>query len=254
MRNLPMFDLSGQVAVVTGGYRGIGYGISEGLAEAGANLVICSRHVDRCEEACHRLEKLGIKAIPLQCNVSNKDDVENLIATTVNEFGKIDILVNNAGTTGSASSVVEMSDEAWDETVATDLTGPFLCSRAAARQMIKQNGGRIINIASYCSFMPIPHSADYCASKAGLLLLTKTMAVELIKYNVYVNAICPGYFATDLNPTLIEKMTTQAKKRIPIARLANVDEIKGITIYLASSASTYMVGSAIILDGGISLK
>ncbi len=251
---LSMFDLSEKVAVVTGGYWGIGYGIAEGLAEAGADIVICARHFDRCQEACLQIEKLGVKALPIRCDVSKTDEVENLIGTTVKEFGKIDILVNNAGTTGSAKPVVEMSKEAWDETVAIDLTGPFLCSRAAAREMIKQNGGKIINIASYCSFMPIPHSADYCASKAGLLLLTKTMALELIRYNICVNAICPGYVATALNPTLMAKMEAEAKKRIPIGRIANINELKGLAVYLASPASDYMVGSAILIDGGIALR
>lgn len=252
---LSMFDLSGKVAVVTGGYWGIGYGIVEALAEAGAGIVICARHFDRCQEACSKIEKLGVKAFPLRCDVTKTDEVENLIGTTVKEFGKIDILVNNAGTTGSAKPIVEMSDEAWDETVAIDLKGPFLCSRAVAREMIKQNGGKIINIASYCSFMPIPCSADYCASKAGLLLLTKTMALELIRYNINVNAICPGYVATEsFNPTLIAKMEAEAKKRIPIGRIANVDDLKGIAVYLASPASDYMVGAAILIDGGLSLR
>jgi len=249
-----MFDLSGKVAVVTGGYWGIGYGIAECLAEAGADIVICARHLDRCQEACLKIEKLGVKTLPIRCDITNTKEVENLIGTTVKEFGKIDILVNNAGTTGSAKPVVEISDEEWDETTAIDLKGPFLCSRAAAKEMIKQNRGKIINIASYCYAMPIPHSADYCASKAGLVSLTQTMAVELIRYNINVNAICSGYVASHLNPTLLAKMEAEAKKRIPIGRIANIDELKGIAVYLASPASDYMVGSAIIIDGGLSLR
>ena len=252
--NLAMFDLSGKVAVITGGYRGIGYGITEGLAEAGADIVICARHLERCQEACSKIEKLGVKALPLKCDVGNSDEVDNLIEATVKEFGKIDILVNNAGATGGAESVVEMTDEAWDETIAIDLKGPFLCSRAAAREMIKQNRGKIINISSIYYTVPLPHTAAYSASKGGLVTLTKVMALELIRYNINVNVICPGYVATEFNPTLLANIQAKAKKRIPIGRLANIDEFKGIAVYLASPASDYMVGSVIMLDGGVGCR
>ena len=252
--NLSIFGLSGRVAVVTGGYSGIGYAIAEGLAEAGADVVICARSFERCQEACSKIEKLGVKALPIRCDVSKTREVDNLIVTTVKEFGKIDILVNNAGTTGSAKPLVEIGDEEWEETTSIDLKGPFLCSRAAAKEMIKQNGGKIINISSYCYNMPIPHSSDYCASKAGLVSLTQVTAIELIKYNINVNAICPGYFATNLNPELFAKAQAEAKKRMPIGRMAESHEIKGLAIYLASPASDYMVGSAIVIDGGISLR
>jgi len=180
--------------------------------------------------------------------------VDNLVGDTVKEFGKIDILVNNAGTTGSAKTIVDMSDEEWNETIDVDLKGPFLCTRAAAREMIKQNGGKIINVASVYYQVPLPRSGDYSAAKGGLVTLTKVMALELIRYNICVNVICPGYVKTNLNPTLLEKMEAEAKKRIPLARLAEIDELKGIAIYLASPASDYMVGSAIIIDGGVALR
>ncbi len=252
--NLPMFDLTGKVAVVTGGYRSIGYAIAEGLAEAQANVIICARNFSACQEACRKIEKLGVRALPVRCDVTNTEEVENLIGNAVKEFGRIDILVNNAGTTGSAKAVIEISNEEWDETLGVDLKGPFLCSRAAAKEMIKQNKGKIINVASYMYAKPIPNSADYCASKAGLVSLTQAMAIELIRYNINVNAICPGWVATEFNPALIAKMGTEAKKRIPIGRLASADELKGIAIYLASPASDYVVGSAFVIDGGASLR
>lgn len=252
--NLPMFDLTEKVAMVTGGYRGIGRGISDGLAEAGANIVLCARHLDACEQACSEIEKLGVKALAIRCDVSNAQDVENMINATVRKFGKVDILVNNAGITGSAKAVIEMSDDEWDRTQAINLKGIFLCSRAAAKEMIKQNGGKIINVTSVASFRAIPHSGDYCASKGGALLLTQVMALELIKYNIQVNAICPGFFDTELNPEVKEKAKKELKKRVPIGRIANINEIKGLAIFLASSASDYMVGSAVVIDGGVSLR
>jgi NAD(P)-dependent dehydrogenase (short-subunit alcohol dehydrogenase family) len=251
---LPMFDLTEEVAIVTGGYWGIGRGIADGLAEAGANIVICARHFDRCQRACSEIEKLGVKTLPVKCDVSNGEDVENMVKATVQEFGKIDILVNNAGITGAAKAVIDMSDEEWSKTLAVNLTGIFLCSRAVSKEMIKQNKGKIINITSVASFMPLPHSGDYCASKGGALLLTKVMALELIKYNINVNAICPGYFESHLNPVLGEKIMREASKRIPIGRIAKVEEMKGLAVYLASPASDYLVGSAIPIDGGALLR
>lgn len=252
--SLPMFDLTGKVAIVTGGYWGIGRGIADGLAESGANIVICARHFDRCQQACSEIEKLGVKTLPVKCDVSNREDVENMIRATVQQFGKIDILVNNAGITGAAKAIVDLSDEEWHETLAINLTGMFFCSRAAAKEMIKQNKGKIINVTSVSSFMPLPHSGDYCASKGGALLLTKVMALELIKYKINVNAICPGYFETHLNLVLGEKIIREVNKRIPIGRIAKVDEMKGLAVYLASPASDYLVGTAIVIDGGVVLR
>ena len=252
--DLPMFNLTGKVAVVTGGYWGIGRGIADGLAEAGADIVVCARHLDRCQQACLEIEKLGVKALPVKCDISNKEEAENMVRVTIQEFGKIDILVNNAGITGSAKPVIEISDEEWNETLAINLTGMFLCCRAAAREMIKQNKGKIINVTSMASTRPIPHSGDYCASKAGALLLSYVLALELIKHNINVNVICPGYFATHLNPEYGERMLQQIEKRIPIGRVGDVNEIKGLAVYLASPASDYLVGSAIPIDGAAFLR
>jgi NAD(P)-dependent dehydrogenase (short-subunit alcohol dehydrogenase family) len=252
---LSIFDLTGKVAIVTGGYTGIGYGIAEGLAEAGANIVICARNFTFCQEACQKLEQLGVKALPVRCDITSIIDIANLVASTLKEFGKIDILVNNAGTTGAAKAAVEVSDKEWDETINIDLKGPFLVSRAVAKEMIKQNEGKIINIASYAYAKPIPNSADYCASKSGLVSLTQVMAVELIKHNINVNAICPGYVATgNFNADLIGRMEAKAKTRIPIGRLAQASDIKWLAVYLGSQASNYVVGSAFVIDGGISLR
>lgn len=254
---LEMFDLSGKVAVVTGGYSGIGKGIAEGLAEAGANIVICARHLDRCQEACSEIaDKFGVKCLPVRCDVTNTDEVNNLIETTVKEFGKVDILVNSAGIGEREKPAVEITDEDWDYSLDIDLKGPFLCCRAAAREMLKQGGGKIINVASVGGDAVIfRNMSPYCAAKAGLTQLTKVMALELARHNIQVNAIVPGYFHTPMNYALFSTEVGRKiiERKMPMGRLGNADEIKGLAIYLASPASSFMTGSCVVLDGGQSL-
>ncbi len=247
-----MFDLTGKVAIVTGGYQGIGRGIAEGLAEAGSDVVICARNYDRCVDACSEIEKLGVKTLPVRCDISKTEEVKNLVSESVKEMGRIDILVNNAGVGGSEKPVIEMSDEDWDHAVNIDLRGAFLCAREAAKEMIKQGGGKIINVSSIAGFIAMANMSAYCASKGGLLQLTKVMALEFIRYNIQVNALCPGYFLTPLNRTFFESEVGQKiiKKNIPMGRLGNPEELKGTAIYLASSATDFMTGSAIVIDGG----
>jgi len=252
--SLPVFDLTGKTAIVTGGSMGIGRGIADGLAQAGADIVICARKLDLCERACSEIEKKGIRSLAVRCDVSNPQEVEDMICATIKKFGRVDILVNNAGITGSAKAVTDMSDQEWHETLAINLTGTFLCSRKAAQEMIKQNSGKIINIASVGSFKPLPHSGDYSASKGGMLMLTRVMALELIRHNIQVNAICPGYFMTEMNPEYRDRIAKQAKKRVPIGRIGDVKELQGLAVLLASSASDYMVGSAVVIDGGVILR
>jgi len=253
MSILKMFDLSGKVAIVTGGHSGIGKGIAEGLAEAGANLVICARRFEVCREVCSGIEgKFGVKCLPIKCDVTKTDEVDNVVETTVKEFGKVDILVNSAGVGGSEKPVVKMSDEDWDMTVDIDLKGIFLCCRAAAREMIKRNEGKIINVASAMGFIASRYMSNYCASKAGVIHFTKVLALELIRYNIQVNTLCPGYFLTPLN---YEFFSTEAGKKliqndIPMQRLGDVEELKGIAIYLASPASSFTTGAAFLVDGG----
>lgn len=247
-----MFDLTGKVAIVTGGYQGIGRGIAEGLAEAGSDVVICARSYDRCVDVCSEIEKLGVKTLPVRCDISKTEEVKNLVSESVKEMGRIDILVNNAGVGGSEKPVIEMSDEDWDHAVNIDLRGAFLCSREAAKEMIKQGGGKIINVSSIAGFIAMANMSAYCASKGGLLQLTKVMALECIRYNIQVNALCPGYFLTPLNRMFFESEAGQKiiKKNIPMGRLGNPEELKGTAIYLASSATDFMTGSAIVIDGG----
>ncbi len=252
-----LFNLSGKVAIVTGGHSGLGKGIAEGLAEAGANIVIAARRLELCQEVSSEIEKkTGVKCLPIRCDVTKADAVNSLVESTVKEFGKVDILVNSAGKGGSDKPVFEMSDSDWDTTLDINLRGTFLCSRAAAREMIKQNEGKIINIASIMgAFIVVRNSGDYCTTKGGVVQLTKVMALELVRYNIQVNVICPGYFHTPMN---YEFFSSEAGKNviqnnIPMRRLGNIDELKGIAIYLASPASSFTTGATMVVDGGQSL-
>lgn len=250
---LAMFDLSGKAAVVTGGCSGLGVAFSEALAEAGANIVIGDIMVGtpQAQAACSALEKLGTKVLPVKCDVTKTEDADNLIAATVKEFGKIDILVNSAGVFGDNQRVADMSPENWDKVLAVDLRGSFLCCRAAAREMMKRNEGKIINISSASSFKALPGMAAYATAKAGIIMLTKTLALELARYNVQVNTLSPGYFRTPLNQGFFE---SEAGKKLinswPMRRPGNPEELKGMIIYLASAASNFTTGSDILIDGG----
>ena len=250
---LARFDLSGKVAIVTGGCSGLGIAFSEALAEAGSNIIIADVLVGtpQCQNVCSGIEKLGVKVLPVKCDVTNPEDVDNLITTTGREFDKIDILVNSAGIFGENKRVVDMSPENWDRVIAVDLRGSFLCCRAVAREMIKQNEGKIINISSASSFKALPGMAAYAAAKAAIIMLTKTLALELARYNIQVNTLSPGYFLTPLNRDFFE--TEGGKKLIsgwPMRRPGNTDELKGIIIYLASPASNYTSGAELLIDGG----
>ncbi len=250
-----MFDLSGKVALVVGGNSGIGKGIAEGLAEAGANIVISARRLDLCQEVCSEIESLGVKTLPVKCDITKTDEVNSLIETAVKELGKIDIFVYSAGIGEAAKTVVEMSDEDWDKTLNVMLRGAFLCSRAVAKEMMKQNEGKIIFVASIFSVIGFPRGAAYCASKGGLVQLARVMALELARYNIQVNTLSPGYVSTPINQEFfsIEENKQRLTRNIPQRRIADVDEIKGIALYLAAPASSYMTGANIIIDGGQSI-
>lgn len=250
---LVMFDLSGKVAIVTGGCSGLGIAFSEALAEAGSNIVIADVLVGtpQCQDVCSGLEKFGVKVLPIKCDVTDPESVDNLMVTTVKEFGKIDILVNSAGIFGENKRLVDMSVENLDRVMAVDLRGSFLCCQAAAREMIKQNEGKIINIASASSYKAMVGLGAYAAAKAAVIMLTKTLALELARYNIQVNALSPAYFITPLNRDFFE---SEAGKKListwPMRRPGNPDELKGMIIYLASSASSYTTGSVVPVEGG----
>jgi NAD(P)-dependent dehydrogenase (short-subunit alcohol dehydrogenase family) len=252
MNRLSMFDLTGKVAIVTGGYHGIGRGIAEGLAEAGAHIVICARNYEKCVAACQEISNIGTKTLAVRCDVTKKEEIDGLIQKTLQEMGRLDILVNNAGVGGSEKPILKMSDEDWDQVVNIDLKGAFLLSRAAVPEIAKQGRGKIINVASITAMIAMPNMSAYCASKAGLVQLTRVMALEFLKYNIQVNALCPGYFLTPMNEKFFRTEIGQKiiQRNIPMGRLGRVEELKGTAIYLASAATDFMTGSCIVIDGG----
>lgn len=249
---MPVFDLTGKVAVITGGCTGIGREIAEGLAEAGCNIVICSRNYETCVQACEEIAALGAAVLPIRCDVTRSDDIKNLVRETLREMGGIDILVNNAGVEGKEKPLLEMSDEDWDTVMNPNLKGAFLCSRAAAKEMIGKGGGKIINVASIAAFIGMPNVSAYCASKGGLVQLTKAMALEFVENNIQVNALCPGYFDTPMSRRLYEpEMWAKiVRRKVPMGRIGKPEELKGTAIYLASRASDFMTGTCIVIDGG----
>jgi NAD(P)-dependent dehydrogenase (short-subunit alcohol dehydrogenase family) len=250
---LAMFDLTGKAAVITGGCSGLGLVFAEALAEAGANIAMADVIADtpQGKEAIGAVEKYGVKALALKCDVTKEEDVADMVAATVEEFGHLDILVNNAGLFGENKRIAEMSLQNWERVHAVDLRGSFLCARSAAREMMKQNSGKIINVSSASSFKAVVGMGAYASAKAAMIMLTKTLALELGRYNVQCNALCPGYFLTPLNKDFFESEAGQkVVSGFPMKRLGVPDELKGIMIFLASPASSYMTGASIVVDGG----
>ncbi|MEM8563015.1 MAG: glucose 1-dehydrogenase [Pseudomonadota bacterium] len=244
------FDLSGKVAVITGGATGIGLGIAQGFARAGADLVIAARRIEKCEAACAVLAEYGVGTLAVQCDVSRERDVQAMIDAALSRFGRVDILVNNAGITGAAKPLLDIELTQWQKTLDTNLTGSMLCARAVAGHMAERGSGKIINIVSAGGIKPLANSADYCASKAGLLMLTDSLAIELAGKGINVNAICPGYIESDLNKDLLDKIREQAARKVPIGYMAKPDSLQGAALLLASDAGDYMVGASLVIDGG----
>ncbi|WP_102693641.1 SDR family oxidoreductase [Rummeliibacillus pycnus] len=254
MAVLDLFSLHGKTAIVTGGGRGLGVQIAKGFAEAGANVVLCSRKVETCEEVAQELTKLGIQAIGVACDVTKQEDVNRLVNTVIEKFGRIDILVNNSGATWGTPAI-EMPLEAWQKVIDVNLTGTFLMSQAVGRQMIKQQSGKIINIASVAGLGGThPQFLDtvgYNASKGAVITLTQDLAAKWGQYNIHVNAIAPGFFPTKMSEVVIERGREYIMQATPLARLGSEEDLKGVALFLASKASDYVTGDVIRVDGGM---
>lgn len=247
-----LFSLEGKVALITGGYRGIGKLFAETYAEAGADIAIVARNVERCEaEARHIQETFGTRAMGKFIDVHDSNVVDNLVVEVLNEFGKIDILVNSAGISGSEKPVARTTDEEIDDVMNVDFRGTFLVSRKVANEMVKAQSGKIINVASIAGKIAMRNMVGYCASKAAVVQLTRVMALELMRDNIQVNVLSPGYFLTDLNKQFFESEVGKKmiKKMIPIGRLGNLQELKSTTLYLATCPA-FFTGAEIIIDGG----
>lgn len=248
-----MFNLKGRVAVITGASSGLGKQMAKGFAKQGANLVIMARRVEKLEELKQELEKEDVKVLPVKCDVTNSEDVKNAAEVAKKEFGKVDILVNCAGSSKD-KGVLEMNDEEWDFTIETDLSSVFKVTREFANIMKENNYGRIINIASMYGLVgnsEIPTIA-YHASKGGVVNFTRAAAAELAKYNITVNAICPGYFYTELTTAVLDTDTFKefANNHVPMKRYGNEGELNAGAIFLASDEASYVTGVILPIDGG----
>ncbi|HKJ05059.1 MAG TPA: 3-oxoacyl-[acyl-carrier-protein] reductase [Geopsychrobacteraceae bacterium] len=239
-----------KVALVTGASRGIGRSISLALAGQGAKIVAVDVDLQATEDFVAELKAQGTEAIAVQGNVTLSEDVAEIMKSAVEAFGRIDILVNNAGITRDAL-LLRMKDEDWDAVLSVNLKGAFLCSRAAAKVMSKQRYGRIVNIASVVGQMGNAGQANYCASKAGLMGLTKSNARELAKRNVTVNAVAPGFIATAMTDALPEAKRQELAAQIPLERLGSAEDIAHSVLFLASDRAAYITGQILGVNGGM---
>lgn len=248
-----LFDLTGKTAIITGGGRGLGQMMAESFAEAGANVVVCSRKLEACEEVSEQLKKIGVGSLAFQCDVSNPDDVNHVVEETLKEFGQIDILVNNSGATWGAP-FLEMPLDKWQKVMDVNATGTFLFSQAVAGHMIERETGKIINIASVAGLKGgeggIMDTVGYNASKGAVISFTRDLGVKLAKHNIQVNAIAPGWFPTSMSKGLLEKHEEQFLARTPAKRFGNDGDLKGLALFLATRASDYVIGQTIVVDGG----
>ncbi len=242
--------LSGKVAVVTGGTRGIGRAITIAFAANGASVYFSGRDERAARETIEAVSKAGGRAEFARADVAKSDEVKSLIDGVVSEAGKIDILVNNAGINRDAL-LVRLKEEDWDAVLNVNLKGAFLCSQAAAKHMIKERSGSIINISSVIGIAGNAGQANYSASKAGLIGLTKTMAKELAVRGIRVNAVAPGFIETDMTAALPESARSKILPAIPLGRFGDAKEVAGAALFLASEMSSYITGQVIVVDGGL---
>ena len=247
-----LFSLAGRVAIVTGGSRGLGEEMAEGLAEAGASLMLCARRDEWLTPTLETFDKRGFRAEGMICDVSVPQQVQAVVDKTVAAYGKVDILVNNAGISWGAEPE-EMPFDKWQKVIDINLTGAFLFSQSAGREMLKREYGRIINIASIAGLhgsVNGAHYAGYAASKAGLMGLTRELAASWGRKGIRVNAIAPGFFHSRLADPAIVHAEPHIKATSPIPRVGDAGELKGVAVFLASDASNYITGQTIVVDGG----
>jgi len=242
--------LKGQTAVVTGGARGIGKEIALSLARDGANIVIADLMTEQSEETAEEIKKLNCKALIQKVDVSKTADVEDMIKNTIDEFKALDILINNAGVTRD-TLIVRMKEEDWDFVLKVNLTGTFNCTKAAAKYMMKQRKGKIVNIASIVGAMGNAGQANYSASKAGIIGLTKTSARELASRNITVNAVAPGFIDTEMTRSLNENIKQQLKEQIPMGKLGMPEDIANCIKFLVSDDASYITGQVVHVNGGM---
>ncbi|MFC0522991.1 SDR family oxidoreductase [Pontibacillus salicampi] len=250
-----LFDLTGKTAIITGGGRGLGAQIADALSDAGANVVLCSRKREACEEVANQLsEQYGNKTLALACDVTNQAQVEEVVAQAKEQFGSIDILFNNSGATWGAPTL-DMPLDAWNKVMNVNATGTFLMSQAVGREMVEQKSGKIVNIASVAGLggadSRFMETVGYNASKGAIITLTKDLAVKWGSYGVNVNAIAPGFFPTKMSKVVLEQGGDYILDRTPLNRFGSEEDLKGAALFLASDASNYVTGDVLVVDGGM---
>ena len=254
MTSQNLFDLTGKVAVVTGGNGGIGLGIAMGLAGAGANIVIAARSVEKTAQALEDIRALGVEAHGITVDVTQEPAIQRMVTSTIDHMGRLDILVNNSGIAVRAQPQ-ELTAAQWDSVVDVNLRAAFLASKEAYAQMVKAGGGKVINVGSMYSIFGSDWGAPYAASKGGLVQLTKSLAVAWAKDNIQVNAVLPGWIVTDLTRGIQDADPNRydnISRRIPTGRWGEPSELAGAAVFLASTASGYVTGATLAVDGGYS--
>jgi len=249
-----LFDLTGKVAVVTGGNGGIGLGIAMGLAGAGANIVIAARSVEKTAQALENIRALGVEAHGITVDVTQEPAIQRIVTSTIDHMGRLDILVNNSGIAVRAQPQ-ELTAAQWDSVVDVNLRAAFLASKEAYAQMVKAGGGKVINVGSMYSIFGSDWGSPYAASKGGLVQLTKSLAVAWAKDNIQVNAVLPGWIVTDLTRGIQDADPNRydnISRRIPTGRWGEPSELAGAAVFLASTASDYVTGATLAIDGGYS--
>lgn len=247
-----LLDLTGRVAIVSGGSMGLGLQMAEGLAEMGASLALCARNKERCESTAEQFRNRGVQALALECDVKSRSAIQAVVDATLAKFGRIDILINNAGTSWGAS-VEEMTLEQWDKVLSTNLTGTFLFCQAVGKTMVAQKSGKIVNVASVAGLGGASaelQAIGYHASKGGSIAFTKDLACKWAPHNIQVNAIAPGWFPTHMSQWVIDHHKESLLAKIPAGRFGTDHDLKGAAVFLASAASAYVTGHVLVVDGG----
>lgn len=244
-------NLANKVVIVTGSTKGIGNAIAIAMAQAGADIVVVSRNQTDCNQVAWQIRELGRRAIGIAADVTKNGDIQNLLDKTIEYFGQVDILVNNAGS-AITKKAEDITEAEWDQVVNLDLKSVFFCSQIIGRKMIEQKRGKIINIASVLGLVGEKMVSPYCAAKGGVIQLTRALALEWARYNIQVNALCPGYVLTAINASEFsnEKIYNYIVRKIPQGKLGAVSDMTGAAIFLASNAANYMTGQHLTVDGG----
>lgn len=245
-----MIELKNKVAIVTGGSRGIGRAVAIALAKMGASLVVSARAYEKAEGVAGEIQALGSEALAVKADVSDAHQVEGLVRSCLEQFGRLDILVNNAGVAKDAL-ILRMKDEDWNQVLDVNLKGAFYCIRAALKPMVKQRSGRIINIASVVGTTGNVGQANYVASKAGLVGLTRAAAREVAAWGITVNAVAPGFIMTDMTKALSEKVKQSILSQVPLQRFGSPEEVASVVCFLASDAAGYITGQVVHVNGGM---